>query len=252
MDYFDYSPASTGMTYYNDLNTGGVTIDGVPEMVAAGQITWEMVTGTQGTLAYATTIDTDIPDFSWTSYYSDDSTPQVTQCTGDVYEYGASGIWIDEEIPNTDPGAGGGSPYRFETIRSIAFGGPALATSFAADHCEDVTNPLTFSATPFTHLTDSGENPVTAALDRFISIQATPNPSDGRITINLALTRRGRVDISLYDVAGRKVSHVSAREYQAGVHELHRDLSHMPSGVYFIRASGPAGAAACTRIVLIR
>ena len=115
-----------------------------------------------------------------------------------------------------------------------------------------MTNPLAFSAMPFTHLTDSGENPVTAGLNSFISIQAAPNPTDGRITIKLALTRQGRIDISMYDVAGRKILHVSSREYQSGLHELHSDFSHIPSGVYFIRAAGPAGSAASTRIVLIK
>ena len=31
MDFFDYSPAASGMTYRNNLATGGVRIDGVPE-----------------------------------------------------------------------------------------------------------------------------------------------------------------------------------------------------------------------------
>ena len=29
-DFFDYSSAASGMTYRNNLNTGGVTIDGSP------------------------------------------------------------------------------------------------------------------------------------------------------------------------------------------------------------------------------
>lgn len=84
MDFFDYSPAASGMTYYNDLNTGGVTIDGVPDSPVAGPIQWQMVTGAQGTVVQAASIATNIANFSYTSYYYDQA-PAVTtpQCTGD-------------------------------------------------------------------------------------------------------------------------------------------------------------------------
>ena len=57
MDLWDYSPAASGMTYYNDLNLGGVTIDGVPDNPALGQIHWQMVTGAQGSVVAAAGFD---------------------------------------------------------------------------------------------------------------------------------------------------------------------------------------------------
>jgi hypothetical protein len=39
MDFFDYSPAATGMTYRNDLNPAGVRVDGVPDAPALGPLT---------------------------------------------------------------------------------------------------------------------------------------------------------------------------------------------------------------------
>jgi hypothetical protein len=65
-----------------------------------------MVTGGQGSLIIAHAVETDIPGFAYTSYYSDDTTPPVTQCTGDAFEYATSGLWIDQGIPNTDPSQG--------------------------------------------------------------------------------------------------------------------------------------------------
>jgi hypothetical protein len=41
------------------------------------------------------------------SYYTDDTTPPFVQCTGDAFEYGASGTTIASAIPNTDPAASG-------------------------------------------------------------------------------------------------------------------------------------------------
>ena len=40
-------------------------------------------------------------------YYTDDSTPPAVQCTGDAFEYGASGTAITSAIPNTDPAIAG-------------------------------------------------------------------------------------------------------------------------------------------------
>ena len=78
MDFYDYSAAASGMTYYNTLNTGGVVIDGVPDAPALGAFTWELITGAQGTLVNAGSIITTIPGFTYTSYYLDDSTPSTT------------------------------------------------------------------------------------------------------------------------------------------------------------------------------
>jgi hypothetical protein len=103
MDLYDYSPAAAGMTYTNDLNTSGVTVDGSADSITAGPIEWEMVSGEQGSLVLLGGVATDIAGFAYTSYYSDDATPSVTQCTGDAFEYATSGTWINQGIPNTDP-----------------------------------------------------------------------------------------------------------------------------------------------------
>jgi hypothetical protein len=103
MDLYDYSPDAAGMTYHNDLDPSGVTVDGSPDAVSPGGIQWEMVTGSQGSVTVAHSVETDIDPFTYTSYYSDDSTPGVTQCTGDAFEYATSGLRINQTIPNTHP-----------------------------------------------------------------------------------------------------------------------------------------------------
>ena len=107
MDFFDYSPAASGMTYRSDADPGGTTIDGQPDTVTPGKIRWETVDGSQGGLSIVHGVDTDISSFNWTSYYFDDSTPAATgperQCTGDNAAYGSSGVYVNQAIPNTDP-----------------------------------------------------------------------------------------------------------------------------------------------------
>ncbi|MCL4288302.1 MAG: hypothetical protein KJ006_11750, partial [Thermoleophilia bacterium] len=121
MDFFDYSPAASGMTYRSDADGDGATIDGIPDQVDAGEIGWETVDGAQGGLSIVHRISTDVPGLDWTSYHLDDSTPSgpsQTQCTGDAFAYGSSGPWINEGIPNTDPRS---TPFYSLTDRRTLF-----------------------------------------------------------------------------------------------------------------------------------
>jgi hypothetical protein len=129
LDYFDYSAAAGGMTYKHSADTDGVRIDGVPDTITPGQITWESVDGSQGGLSIVHTIATDIPGFTSTSYYLDDSTPSEDQCTGDAAAYGASGPWVNQSIPNTDPRS---TPFnRLVATRTIYYEQPGQADGAA-------------------------------------------------------------------------------------------------------------------------
>ncbi len=106
LDFYDYSAAAIGMEYSNSNNPAGVTIDGVSDIIGGALPTWEAVSGVQGTMVSAGTLETDIVGLIPGIYYLDDATPPATQCTGDGSEYGASGIAITSGIANTDPTLG--------------------------------------------------------------------------------------------------------------------------------------------------
>jgi hypothetical protein len=141
MDFFDYSSATIGMTYYNSLNTPGVTIDGSPDSVVTGLPSWEMVTGAQGTLAMAGTFATNIPGFAPTSYYLDDATPPVAQCTGDAFAYGSSGVWLNQNLPCTDAGCA----YYLTSTRAIYYDAPSQPATLGSQRALELANPLAFS-----------------------------------------------------------------------------------------------------------
>jgi hypothetical protein len=153
MDFFDYSPAASGMTYYNDLNTGGVTIDGVPDNPVAGPITWQMVTGAQGTVVMAATIATNIPGFAYTSYYLDHAAPSgTTQCTGDAAAYGSSGVYVNQAVPCTDPGAGivGCTSYfNLNTMSTLYYEPPSQSVGAAQALNARANAPLAFVVRPW-------------------------------------------------------------------------------------------------------
>lgn len=154
MDFFDYSPASSGMTYTNDHNLSGVTIDGAPETVTAGAPTWEKVSGSQGTLTHVWKLDTDIAGPITTNYYYDNATVPnpVKQCTGDAFAYGSSGTWITGSstgpLPNTDPH--NSVANRLEATHTLYYESPGQTNQSAQTHADQVLNPSLVSTSAWT------------------------------------------------------------------------------------------------------
>ena len=141
---YDYSPDAKGMTYYNDINPDGVIIDGEPDNVSIGSINWEMITGHQGTIIMCHSMDTDIPLFETSSYYSDDETPELTQCTGDEYEFGVSGIEL-WNWPNTDPVLGVYNNLTFHRI--VFYEAPDQTVDTASVRHQQAMSPLEVTVT---------------------------------------------------------------------------------------------------------
>ncbi len=147
MDFFDYSPAGSGLTYYNNLNAAGVLIDGNPESPVTGVLDWEMVAGAQGSLAIGEEVRTNIAGLTPGSYYLDDSTPPVTQCTGDAFAYGSSGPWINQSIPNTDPALG--ATNFLDLYRYLYYLPPGATAAEAATLDDQAETPLAVAVSPF-------------------------------------------------------------------------------------------------------
>ena len=115
--YVDHTPATIGMMYANNLNRGGVTIDGVSDDLVYGSIVWELTTGDPGSIVRIHGLETDISfaDDEITLFYADELDTEIRLCsaclegcevplpTGDPHLIGASGVWISGALPNTDP-----------------------------------------------------------------------------------------------------------------------------------------------------
>lgn len=152
MDLMDYSEAAAGMTYYNDLNPEGLTIDGVPDTAnEAGVPQWEMVTGAQGSLVMTgildASFDTDIARFFW----ADDATPSFPQCdtstalaAPDDKAFGMSGVWLDGALPDTDPK--NGSSAHTLTRRILYYQAPNLALDAALGLVAGAQQPVTIQS----------------------------------------------------------------------------------------------------------
>jgi len=244
MDFFDYSPDAAGMTYRNDLNPAGVTIDGVPDLVTLGPIGWEMVTGSQGTLVMTGGVDTDISGFSYTSYYQDLS-PAGGQCTGDNSEYGASGLRVASNIPNTDPALGA---YNIlEATRVIAYDGPNQDVAFAQARAMEAQNPLTATVAPYVPTTSVG-GPAASAF----RLTLGPQPIRSRARVSLTLPEAGALSLRVHDATGRLMAVLADGWWPAGSHDLMWNASGLRNGVYFVRASVAGQGERIASVVRIR
>lgn len=146
-DWFDYSPAASGMRYSNNVVPGGVTIDGIPDTVPTTPATWEMVQGDAGALVTVPRLEASF-SLSLQHYYSDTLTPTETQCTGDAFEYGASGTLVDQSVPCTDPTQGCTDWLR--TTRTITFVDPDTRAAEADRLASEDATPLVATPREFT------------------------------------------------------------------------------------------------------
>ena len=151
-DAFDYNSNANGMIYRNNLNTNGVTINGQQDVLTSGDIVWEQISGTPGTISILhrrTTTFATPTEALFTSYYDDNSTSPASNCTGDGQAWGTSGIGVIFYDPNqcTDPRHPcGTNPSLYRTLQSrrTVYTDPANgAATTASSYNNQFNNPLT-------------------------------------------------------------------------------------------------------------
>jgi hypothetical protein len=69
----------------------------------------------------------------------------------------------------------------------------------------------------------------------FALAQNFPNPFNPSTTIRYQLNERGLVNMSVYDLTGKKVAELINSVKNAGSHEIKFDATDLPSGVYFYK-----------------
>ena len=68
-----------------------------------------------------------------------------------------------------------------------------------------------------------------------LRFSVAPNPVRERINIDLSLTRSGPVEVSLFDLQGRKVADLMSGTYAPGRHQVSWAAKQLASGLYFAR-----------------
>lgn len=85
----------------------------------------------------------------------------------------------------------------------------------------------------------STEEPVPAAA---LELDVYPNPAAAEVQVAYSLEREGRIDLSIYDVLGRRVVRLVEGPKVRGAYRAAADLSHLSSGIYFVLLRTPAGS----------
>lgn len=153
MDFVDYSDAARGMTYRSSVHPDGVPIDGAADAISTARPEWEAVDGPQGRVYTRTWTVTDVPglDAATVEFYRDQTTPTEGQCWGDGSYLGASGMWLQATIPNTDPRATPFATLTSHRLTQLARPAidPANIPASAADWAEAAGTPLALTVTPY-------------------------------------------------------------------------------------------------------
>jgi len=84
---------------------------------------------------------------------------------------------------------------------------------------------------------------------RELALSVYPSPASGAFTVDYTLPENGRINISLYDLSGRRVSTVFEGETAAGRHEFSCDAAALTPGVYLVHLATDAGS--LTRRVVV-
>jgi hypothetical protein len=150
----DYTTGAGGLTYSDPSNTG-VPIDGNPDAVtpisyttgSTPPVSWQMVSGAQGSVVTVRTLETDISGLNVTSVYQDRNPASPAQCTGDVAAWGQNGANLTSpvnNVPVTDPTLAA-TPATLVVHRTRYFRGPNLAPADASTLDTQARTPVTIA-----------------------------------------------------------------------------------------------------------
>jgi hypothetical protein len=82
--------------------------------------------------------------------------------------------------------------------------------------------------------------------------QNYPNPFNPTTQIAYAVPQAGHISLKVYNTLGQEVATLAEGGRQAGNYEVTFDARGLPSGVYYYRLEGEAGAALTRKLILIK
>lgn len=81
---------------------------------------------------------------------------------------------------------------------------------------------------------------------------AYPNPFNPSTIVPIHLSKRGRLEVRVFDVLGRQVAELQNGVVNAGDHRFNFNAASLSSGVYFVQARLENGMVKTQRVVLVR
>jgi len=97
-----------------------------------------------------------------------------------------------------------------------------------------------------TKVTSGNETPSSFEISRIY-----PTPASSQISIDVMIPSQVDIDISIYDITGRKVSTVIRGQYNSGEYTLTSDISGLTNGLYIVRMT-TEGLSASKNFVIVK
>jgi len=87
--------------------------------------------------------------------------------------------------------------------------------------------------------------------ESFDIVRVYPTPADYKISIDIVISEQSNIDISIYDIAGRRLDTIESGQYNDGEHTIIGDVSGLSDGVYIVMMTSE-GFTASKRFVITR
>jgi hypothetical protein len=88
---------------------------------------------------------------------------------------------------------------------------------------------MSITLPPITNVVQTGE-----IADKYKLSECYPNPFNAQTVIRFTLPRNTNINISVYDVTGRKISTLLSGIQSKGEYRINWDASMLSSGIYYI------------------
>ncbi|MCO6487052.1 MAG: DUF4331 family protein [Phaeodactylibacter sp.] len=155
----------------------------------------------------------------------------------------AIGLWYDDYT------AGGPNPVTQDLLDVLTY-----STGVEAND-KGFINGFPFVSYPFAGdgecggvVASSGNRPgvsalgmSTPAVGRQVVMGNFPNPFENQTTIRYQVDQPGLVNVSVYDISGRRLDVLANSFQEAGEYQVDWDAANYPAGIYFARAEGAGG-----------
>jgi Secretion system C-terminal sorting domain len=85
----------------------------------------------------------------------------------------------------------------------------------------------------------------------YFDAKIAPNPAIEKATLTLNVKKAGRLDVGIYDLAGKRVSTVSQAQMTEGVQNVDINTSNLAGGLYFVKTS-IEGATSMQKLMVVK
>ncbi len=224
----DLTTAAIGATLSDPLNPA-LVVNGIPDNGVQTNIPFPLLPDYWGKMQFGASSLVMAGDFSGVAptnlvYYHDDfggGTLDDTDDTGDGVSIGDYGVWLQNPVTGV------------HMLRRATYIG--IGTTLSGPVCQAYFNSPISVSIAGQAWDPTAAPPAFAQSGELLLLPARPNPFVGSTQVRFLLPTAGPVDLSVYDVTGRRVGLLLDESRPAGPHTVTWEPRGLAAGVYMFR-----------------